>query len=63
MAIKKQQMTATPELYLKKNKPFFKVPHFNETVKPISIPNTRLITIPSHLFPRDNCCHGNMIIV
>jgi hypothetical protein len=35
MAIKNQQMTATPELYLKKNKPFFKVPHFDDTLKPI----------------------------
>ena len=44
--VKSQQMSATPELYLKKSKPFFKVPHFNDTEKPISIPNQRLLIIP-----------------
>jgi hypothetical protein len=49
MAIKSQQMTATPELYLKKSKPFFKVPHFNDTQKPISILNQRLLIIPKFI--------------
>ena len=46
MAIKNQQLSATPELYLKKTKPFFTVPHFNENETQKTIPATRLTALP-----------------
>ena len=46
MAIKSQQLSATPELFLKKTKPFFIVPHFNENETQKTIPSTRLTSLP-----------------
>ena len=46
MAIKNQQLSATPELYLKKTKPFFIAPHFNEIETQKTIPATRLSSLP-----------------
>ena len=49
MAIKNQQLSATPELYLKKTKPFFIVPHFKENETQKTIPTTRLLGLSRYM--------------